>query len=59
MRLKEPYFMQKKEWFYFDEDEFCYKLTDKATIEAKKSYDEFYKTLDSKIDYEEPPTIKG
>ena len=26
----------------FDEEEFCYKLTDKAPPEAIKSYDEFY-----------------
>lgn len=39
---KEPYFLSNKEWFYFDENEFCYKLTDKAPKEAIKSYKEFY-----------------
>ena len=37
-----PYFMTNKEWYYFDEKEFCYKLTEKATEEAKQSYKEFY-----------------
>ncbi len=40
---KEPYFLSNKEWYYFDELEFCYKLTDKAPKEAVKSYNEFYK----------------
>ena len=38
----EPYFLQNPEWYYFDEDEWKYKLTEKATEEAKKSYKEFY-----------------
>ena len=42
MTVPEPYFMKKKEWFYFDEDEFCYKLTDKAPKKARESYKEFY-----------------
>ena len=45
MTLEKPYFMENKEWFYFDEDEFRYKLTDKATEEAKKSYKEFYSSV--------------
>ena len=47
MFLNEPYFMKNKEWFYFDEKDFCYKLTDKATEEAQKSYKEFYKELEN------------
>jgi hypothetical protein len=39
---KEPYFLSDKEWYYYDEEELCYKLTDKATKEAIKSYEEFY-----------------
>lgn len=39
---KEPYFMKNPDWYYFDEDEFCYKLTDKATEKAKESFREFY-----------------
>lgn len=40
---EEPYFLSNKEWFYFDEQAFCYKLTDKAPKEAVKSYKGFYK----------------
>jgi hypothetical protein len=43
---KEPYFLSDKEWYYYDEEEFCYKLTDKATKEAIKSYEEFYSNFD-------------
>lgn len=45
MTVEEPYFMQNKEWYYFDEDEFCYKLTDKAPEKAKESYKEYYDTV--------------
>lgn len=48
MTLPEPYFMTNKDWFYFDDEEFMYKLTDKATPEAEKSYQEFYDELESK-----------
>ena len=47
---KEPYFLSNKDWYYYDEEEFCYKLTDKATKEAIKSYKEFYELLDSNIE---------
>lgn len=43
---KEPYFLSNKDWFYYDEEEFCYKLTSKATKEAIKSYEEFYNNFD-------------
>ena len=46
---EEPYFLSNKDWFYYDEEEFCYNLTDKATKEAIKSYNEFYELLDSEI----------
>ena len=49
---KEPYFLSNKEWFYYDEEEFCYKLTKEATIEAIKSYEEFYILLNSYINIE-------
>ena len=38
----EPYFMKNKDWYYFDKEEWCYKLTDKATKEAIESYNKFY-----------------
>ena len=46
MTLQEPYFMKNKEWFYFDEDAFMYKLTEKAPEKAKESYEEYYKELE-------------
>ena len=47
---KEPYFLNNKEWYYYDEEEFCYKLTNKATKEAIESYKEFYDLLDEYIE---------
>lgn len=44
--LKEPYFLENKEWYYFDEKDFCYKLTDKATEKAKQSYKKYYEELE-------------
>ncbi len=40
-----PYFMENEDWYYFDEAEWCYKLTELgASIpDVKASYDEFYK----------------
>lgn len=43
MTSKRPYFMANKDWYYFDKEEFRYKLTDKAPQEAIDSYNEFYK----------------
>ncbi len=40
-----PYFMTNSEWYYYDEKEEIFKLTNKATEEAKKSYEEYYKEL--------------
>ena len=45
MTLPIPYFMSNKEWYYFDEEDFMYKLTDKAPKEAKESYKEFYQDV--------------
>lgn len=45
----EPYFLKDPAWYYYDEKEGCYKLTDKAPKKARKSYDEFYKLLESNI----------
>lgn len=42
MTVLKPYFMENEEWFYFDEDEVLYKLTDKAPEKAKESYRQFY-----------------
>lgn len=48
MMLEKPYFMKNKEWYFFDEKDFCYKLTDKAPTKAIKSYEEFYNKLRNK-----------
>lgn len=42
MIQKKPYFLTNKEWYYFDEKEWCLKLTDKATPKARESYKSFY-----------------
>lgn len=39
-----PYFMTNKSWYYFDQEEWRYKLTDSAPPDAQKSYEEFYNT---------------
>lgn len=43
--LDMPYFMENKDWYYYDYKEKKYKLTDKAPSKAKRSYDEFYEEL--------------
>lgn len=45
MTIDKPYFMENKEWYYFDEEEFRYKLTPKAPEDAIKSYKDFYAAL--------------
>ena len=37
-----PYFLENDNWFYFDEEDWCFKLTDKAPKEAIESYIDFY-----------------
>ncbi len=37
-----PYFLENEEWYYYDEDEEIFKLTDKAPQEAIDSYNEYY-----------------
>lgn len=44
-----PYFMTNKEWYYYDEKEEKYKLTDKAPKEAIESYKEYYSEDDIDI----------
>lgn len=50
--MPKPYFMENKEWYYFDEENFCYKLTDKAPKKAIESYKEFYDNDPIKINGE-------
>jgi len=44
--VERPYFMENKEWYYYDEKEEIFKLTDKAPQEAIDSYNEFYSSED-------------
>lgn len=44
-----PYFITNKEWYYYDEEEEIYKLTDKATEKAKQSYYEYYQGNDTDL----------
>lgn len=37
-----PYFMTNEDWYYHDEEEFKYKLTNQAPQKAIDSYNEFY-----------------
>ena len=37
-----PYFLTNEKWYFYDEEDFCYKLTKEAPEEAKESYNEFY-----------------
>lgn len=38
--------MKNKDWYYFDEEDFIYKLTEKAPQKAIESYKEFYELLE-------------
>lgn len=46
MDQPEPYFMKNPEWYYHDEEQWKYVLTDKATDKARESYEEFYDASD-------------
>jgi deoxyadenosine/deoxycytidine kinase len=48
VELEKPYFMKNKDWFYHDIVDFKYKLTDKATPKAIRSYKQFYALLNQK-----------
>ena len=41
-----PYFMTNESWYYYDNKEGIYKLTDLAPTEAIQSYKEFYSEND-------------
>lgn len=47
MMQEKPLFMNNKEWYYFDDEEWCYKLTELgASIpDVKASYEDFYKEV--------------
>ena len=43
--LDRPYFMSNADWYEYDFEKGEYVLTDKATDEAKKSYEEYKETI--------------
>lgn len=43
--IDKPYFMENPLWYYHDNDEMIYKLTNDAPQDAIDSYNEFYKLL--------------
>lgn len=43
--VNKPYFMNNKEWYYWEYKEWRYKLTKEAPPMAIISYNEFYKNL--------------
>lgn len=45
MKTEVPFFLTNPEWYTIGENGIGYKLTDKAPIEAQKSYEEFYKEV--------------
>lgn len=49
MEVSKPYFLQNPEWYRYNDDLGRYELTDKATPEAKKSFEDFYDLLESDI----------
>lgn len=44
--LDMPYFMENKEWYYFDAKKQRFVLTEKATEKAKQSFKEYYEELE-------------
>lgn len=49
MDVSRPYFMTNEDWYYYDEEEEIYKLTDEAPEEAIESYEEFYAEDDTDL----------
>lgn len=41
-----PLFLENELWYYYDDEEEIYKLTDKAPPEAIESYNEFYNEIE-------------
>ena len=44
--LDRHYFMENEKWYYFDAEEFKFKLTEEAPQKAVESYKEFYEALE-------------
>lgn len=54
MDAEKPYFMKNKEWYFYDEENDIFTMTDKAPIEAIASYEAFleYTELEDDVDIE-------
>lgn len=52
MIFEEPYFLKDDKWFYYDESDGTFKLTEEGLKleEVKKSYDDFYNELKGGIE---------
>lgn len=52
-----PYFLTNEEWYYIDETDpyFRYRLTDKAPVEARKSYEDFKALFE--VEGDTPPPL--
>ncbi len=46
LKEKMPYFLNNKDWYYYDVENGRYKLTDKAPKKAIDSYNSYYKEID-------------
>lgn len=49
--IEMPYFITNKEWYYYDEKDEIFKLTDKAPKDAIESYKIFYEELQKENEY--------
>lgn len=47
MQIERPYFMSDKSWYFYNDKTERFELTNKATKEAIKSYNEFYELVDN------------
>ena len=45
--VEEPFFLSNEEWYDYDITTLKYVLTDKATKEARESYNEFYELIET------------
>lgn len=53
MMITEPYFLTNEDWYYFDEKECRYFLTDEAPEKARKSYVDYYQAVEGDTDEDE------
>ena len=49
MTIEQPLFMNNEKWYYYDNKEEKYMLTQEAPPEAVKSHEEFYRLVDNEL----------